>query len=457
MNQLLLDSAQAGGETLVCRLTPSGRIDVLLGAFEDGAPVPAKAANQILAAFNAGRGHGVLHLAVAQLATDLPVSLSFWRDLGRIFVAKVCGALDPTDPESLVLPEADPDEIDTLITAVPPMQGAEILDAAVVRDIWSELGTALSSAAQGFKDGVSGYLKKYSSVWNVVGRVCFHLAENKRAPAHPFAFIATYVHKVSKQAKPLHLPLARALEDYAGAKNRQKLLALLAPLSRAAERSEFICELVDTGGIYHPLSWTPKEAHRFLGEIAVYEQAGLTVRVPAWWSAKARPRPKVSVSVGGKQPSTLGMDALLDFDVGLTLDGKKLTKRETKELLRASHGLVLIKGKWVEVDREKLSQILDHWHNVQMQAQAGVSFAEAMRMLSGIGLEGEDDGGTNERPEWSEVIAGKWLSSRLAALRSPDLRAGIEANAGLEAELRTSALCCTGLGAWTAASIRRRP
>jgi non-specific serine/threonine protein kinase len=437
MGQLSLNSAQGGGETLVCRLTPSGRIDVQPGASDDGPLVSTKAAKQIIDAFNAGRGHGALHLAAAQLATDLPPSLAYWRDVGRAFVGRVCGALDPTDPKSLVIPEPDPDEIETLAHAVPPMQGAEILDAALLGDIWSDMGTALSAEAAGFKDGVQGYLKKHGSVWNVVGRVCFHLAENKRDPEYPFAFIATYVHKVGKTAKPQHLPLGRALKEYTGTKNRQKLLALLAPLSRAAEQSEFIRELVDAGDIYHPLSWTPREAHRFLCEMTLYEQAGLVVRMPDWWSAKNRPRPKVSVSVGGKAPSALGMDALLDFDVGLTLDGKKLTHREIEELLSASHGLVLIKGKWVEVNRDKLSQVLDQWRDVQKQAQAGgISFGEAMRMLAGARFNGDDEGIEDARPEWSEVIAGKWLSSRLDALRSPELRTDIEANAGLQAELR---------------------
>ncbi len=437
MTQLALDSGPKSGETLVCRLTPSGRIDVQPGAPEDVPFLTTKAAQQIIEAFNDGRGKGVLHLGAAELLTDLPPSLSYWRDVGRIFVGRVCGALDPTDPKSLVVPDPDPDEITNLAQAVPPMQGAEILSATLLGDIWSDLGTALTAEAKGYKDGVQGYLKKHSSVWNVVGRVCFHLAENKRDPEFPFAFIATYVHKVSKQAKPQHLPLGRALKDYAGTKNRQKLLALLAPLSRAAEQSAFIRELVDAGDIYHPLSWSPKEAHRFLCEIALYEQAGLVVRMPDWWSANNKPRPKVSVSVGGKAPSTLGMEALLDFDVGLTLDGMNLSKREIEELLTASDGLVLIKGKWVEVDREKLSQVLDQWRDVQMQAQAGgVSFGEAMRMLSGARLNGDDEGIEDARPDWSEVIAGKWLSSRLDALRSPELRADIEANAGLTAELR---------------------
>ncbi len=317
------------------------------------------------------------------------------------------------------------------------MLGAENISLSLLCNIWSDAGTALSVRAKEHKDGVQGYLKKNSSIWNVVGRVCFHLAENKRDPEFPFAFIATYVNKVSKQAKPQHLPLGRALKDYAGARNRQKLLNLLAPLSRAAEQSHLISELVDTGDIYHPLSWTAHDAHRFLREIALYEQAGLVVRMPDWWSPKNIPRPKVSVSVGSEAPSTLGVDALLDFDVGLTLGGAKLSKREIEELLASTEGLVLIKGKWVEVDRDKLTQVLDQWRDVQRQAQAGgVSFGEAMRMLSGARLNDDGEGIEDARPEWSEVIAGKWLSSRLDALRSPELQADIETNAGLSAVLR---------------------
>lgn len=437
MSQLSLKSSASNGESLVCRLTPSGRIDVQPGPSDSGPILPTKAADQITKSFFAGRGNGVLHLGAAELSTDLPPSLSFWRDLGKVFIGRVCGSLDPTEPQKLILPDPDNEEIAGLIQSVPPMQGAELLNSELLANIWSDMGEALVIEAKNFNEGVQGYLKKHSSVWNVVGRVCFHLAENKRDPEYPFAFIATYVHKISKQAKPQHLPLRQALKEYAGAKNRQKLLALLAPLSRAAEESEFIRELVDSGDIYHPLSWSPQEAHRFLCEIALYEQAGVVVRMPDWWSAKNKPRPKVSVSVGGKAPSTLGMDALLDFNVSLTLDGKKLTKREIEDLLSASQGLVLIKGKWVEVDSDKLSQVLDQWRDVQKQAETGgISFGEAVRMLSGARLNGEDEEIENVRPEWSEVIAGKWLSSRLDSLRSPELRANDDANAGLKAELR---------------------
>ena len=439
--QLSLDRAPGVDDTLICGLTPSGCIDIRPGRAEDGPQISATAAQRILDAFRAGRGHGVLQLGSGELGRDLHPTLSYWRDIGQALVGRVCGVFDPIDPtrnNSLVVPAPTPDEIEAYLQSAPPMQGAEFITPALLLDLWSEIGQALTLEAASFKEGVKGYLEKQNSAWNVVGRVCFHLAENKRDPHLPFAFMATYVHKVSKHAKPQHLPLGRALKDYAGAKNRKKLLALLSPLSRAAEQSEFIRELVDSGDVYHPLSWTPGEAHRFLCEVALYEHAGLVVRMPDWWSATRRPRPKVSVSVGGNAPSHLGMNALLDFDIELTLDGEHLSTKEIERLLAASEGLVLIKGKWVEVDREKLGEVLDHWREVQVRARAGgVPFGEAMRMLAGVRLAADSTNGEEDaRPEWSEVIPGQWISSQLDALRSRELRAEIDANAGLAAQLR---------------------
>ena len=318
------------------------------------------------------------------------------------------------------------------------MPGAELITPGLLRALWSDTGKALAVRAAKSKGGVQGYLKAQSPIWNVVGRVCLHLAENKRDPEYPFAFIATYVHKVSRRAAPSHLPLGRALEEYAGARNRQKLLALLAPLSRAAQDSEFLRDLVDSGDVYHPLPWKPAQAHRFLSETALYEQAGLVVRTPDWWSAASRPRPKVSVTVGGKPPSVLGMEGLLDFDVALSIDGEELSRKEIEALLASTEGLALIRGKWVEVDRDKLSAVLAQWREVQSQARVeGIGFGEAMRMLAGVAL--DDRGGDGEGdglPEWSQVVAGKWLTGKLEALRASGVRSEIEAGAGLEAELR---------------------
>jgi non-specific serine/threonine protein kinase len=145
----------------------------------------------------------------------------------------------------------------------------------------------------------------------------------------------------------------------------------------------------------------------------------------------------VSVAVGSQTPSVVGMNALLNFDVSVTLDGDALTARELKQLLSGTDGLVLVKGKWVEVDRDKLAAVLADWRSVQTEArESGVSFGEAMRLLAGVSGRDLDDGSDDARPEWSEVVAGKWLAGQLAELRAPTLSAAIDANAGLRAQLR---------------------
>jgi non-specific serine/threonine protein kinase len=428
----------SGDLTLECTLSPSGHLHLQPDPAGAGPPLAPAVARRIGRAFEAGRGPGLLHLGVAEVGTELPPSLAYWRDFAQAFVARACGALDPTEPGAAAMPDATPEELAAFAEAVPPMQGAEAISAELLGELWRELGERLGREAKRAEGGVQGYLRRQSPVWHVVGRVCFHLAENRADPDYPFAFLATYVSRVSRHARPQHRPLGQALEEYAGARDRQKLLALLSPLSRAAEESELLRELVDSGDVYHPLSWTPREAHRFLGEVALYERCGLVVRTPDWWSAARRPRPRVTVSLGGEAPSELGMDALLDFDVRLSLEGEPLTAREIQALLSSSDGLVSIRGRWVEVDPARLAGVLQHWRELEQQAAEGISFREAMRLLAGAPPDGDDAEAAlaGERPEWSDVVAGKWLSSRLEALRSPALRSEIDAGAGLSAELR---------------------
>lgn len=47
--------------------------------------------------------------------------------------------------------------------------------------------------------------------------------------------------------------------------------------------------------------------------------------------------------------------ALLDFRLEVVLDGEKLSQSEVRELLSKSEGLALVRGRWVEVDAERLN------------------------------------------------------------------------------------------------------
>jgi non-specific serine/threonine protein kinase len=80
---------------------------------------------------------------------------------------------------------------------------------ALLVELWSDMGTVLG-AEKPYKDGVQGYFKKHGSVWNVVGRVCFHLAENKRDPGFPFAFIAFQGVRVGRRQGAFHIRDGRA-------------------------------------------------------------------------------------------------------------------------------------------------------------------------------------------------------------------------------------------------------
>src|SRR2546426_11895330 len=169
------------------------------------------------------------------------------------------------------------------------------------------------------------------------------------------------------------------------------------------------------------MAWTPAEAHRFLHAIPAFEAAGLIVRVPDWWRRRRPPRPEVAVRVGEKKPSAVGMDALLDFSVAVALGDEKLTAAEVRQLLASSGGLVRLRGQWVELDRERLREVLAHWERVRREAQdGGLSFLEGMRLLAGAGRTDDEAAVLAAGEGWSRVEAGAWLARTLEGLRGPD-------------------------------------
>jgi hypothetical protein len=56
-------------------------------------------------------------------------------------------------------------------------------------------------------------LKRCNAAWNLVGRVDFNFAENRKDDAAPFAFLATYTTRLPANGKAQHLPLAQALGE----------------------------------------------------------------------------------------------------------------------------------------------------------------------------------------------------------------------------------------------------
>ena len=166
--------------------------------------------------------------------------------------------------------------------------------------------------------------------------------------------MATYTTQLSAQATARHLPLGQALREYAGAANKDKLLSLLVPVQRAAEQCAWLKPLIDRGEIFHPLRWSPHEASWLLSSVPELESAGVVVRMPASWRANRPPRPQVTATVGARPPSALGLDGLLDFRME-RVAGRRATDRHGISNAARRHGrLVMLRGQWVEVDRERL-------------------------------------------------------------------------------------------------------
>jgi len=418
-------------------LSPGGRLFVEPDDQAEPKLSPAAGA-RLHEAFGASAAEGLVLLAGEFLHQPLPPGFDFWRGLARQFFTALCHNPDLENPATLSIPKPAAAELSGLAQNAPPMKGLEYLDGEVLGRLWDELDAHARAAIQQAPGGAAGWLKACNPAWQAVGRVTFHLAENKRNPAYPFAFLATYTHRMSEQGRVQHLPLGRALEEYAGARNRAALAALLSPVQRAAEQSKLARELLDSRAVFQPQVWRPDQAFAFLKDIPLLEQSGVVARIPDWWKAGHPPRPRVNVRIGEAGANLLGKDSLLDFRMEMTIEGEPLTQEELKALLQSASGLVLLKGKWVEVDRQKLQEVLDHWKKVQSAlGKDGVSLLQGLRLLSGFNPGQEE---TQEaqatRTEWSSVIAGRGLNELLEGMQNPGASAESDPGPALRAELR---------------------
>jgi superfamily II DNA or RNA helicase len=417
----------AATDFLVPLVTPHGHLRLVSDS--DAAPLPAALARRLGAAFARGSGHGLLHLGAAEVGSILPPSWAWWRDFAARYVTALCAT-----PEGHAVATPDDAALDALIADAPPMTGAEYLTTEVLIAYWTELDTALRDELVASNGPLQEFLRSLHPVWNLVGRVHFNLAENRRDAEAPFAFLATYTSRVSAHGNAQHLPLSHALAEFSDGKSRARLLSLLTPVQRAAERCGWLRAMVDSGEIYHPLRWLPADAYQFLIDVPKLEAAGIIVRAPRAWPAGHPSRPLVKASIGTRPPSLLGKDALLDFSMEVTLDGERLSAAEIKALLAAGNGLQLLRGRWVEVDRKKLGRMLERFQAIERAAaESGLPFAEAMRLVAGASF---DEAGNSADADWSQLVAGPWLAETLQGLRQPEGLAQVSPGAELKATLR---------------------
>ncbi len=389
--------------------------------------------------FGKSTAMGLTFLASQKCDIDLSASLVYWQQFARSYFRALCRQGTPGEGRWNHPQPPDEETLGQLLHAAPPMRGLEYLLPETLCCFWSELDALTQQKSAACKGGLPGYLKSLHSDWNIVGRVTFHLAENKKHAEQPFAFMATFTpagngaSAAGASAQVQHIPLSEALRQSIETKDTRQLDILLEPVSRAAQSTPLIADLLETRALFSPQAWSIPLAYQFLSSVPALEKSGIVVRVPNWWNASRPPRPQVDVRVGSRKQPSLSAGSL-DLQVNVSIDGQQLTKAELAELAKARQGLTFLRGKWVQVDQERLQSALDQWTSLQKQHVEGLGFLEGMRMLAGASIGGQEM--SEETRNWTRIQPGDWLEETLEQLRQPGGRLLVEAEKNLRATLR---------------------
>ena len=325
------------------------------GFCPDGRPEQLSPADQkLLGQFEQDRYGALYHMGLAEKSPYLSPSAVFLYQVSDAFFKTLTSLPELEISRGETRAEPSEEAADRLIRAVPFVIGAEYITEKWIRGIFRKLNEIFSREIGDYDGTVEMYLTEKNQHLHVPERIFFHLVENKDDD-FPFAFLATYATR-GEDGKVRHVPLKYALTEYKN--EREKLLALLACLNRAAEVSNLISGFVENGEMFHPLRLTSEEAYIFLKQIEDIESTGILCRIPNWWKRKAA-QVSMSVSMGEEKPSMLGFDTLVSMRPELTVDGVPLSREDIELLLAQTDGLAFLKGKWIEVDHERLKKLLE--------------------------------------------------------------------------------------------------
>lgn len=354
--------------------------------------------------FNADPFDALYHFGLEELPEQLSPSAAFLQKTAAAFFQVLTAQSDLELMRGQVKVEIGKELLQQIENSVPFAIGAEHIGKKWLTGVFGRLKHIFAVEIAGYEGAVSMYLTEKCQHLRVPERIFFHLVESGEAE-YPFAFLATYATKL-KGGKVRHVPLAHALTEFKN--DRKKLLALLSCLNRVAEVSGLVGGFVESGEMFHPLRLTASEAFTLLKDIPSIEAQGILCRVPNWWKKHAA-NVSLSVSVGEEKPAMLGLATLLTVQPRLVVDGMPLTREDIEYLLSQTNGLALLKGKWVEVDHDRLQRLLE-----QMEGLGGEeTLFDALR----IGLTGKND--TLPADVGPLVTNGKWLSQLLHKLRTP--------------------------------------
>jgi non-specific serine/threonine protein kinase len=350
-------------------------------------------------AFQADSWAFLYHLALDRTSIDAP-DLHYLVSIGTRFVEDATQKPEIEFTRETTTFSLSDETVQRIVASRPFFRGDSYFTPDWVREAYASIASVFCREISSFAGTVERYFAQANPELKTANRMYFHLVE-ANGQSFPFAFLATYAN-----AQAAHVPLSEALKEY---KNDQAtLLTLLAPLSKIAEQSPFIASLMESGELFKAVGLTSDEAYRFLREIPIYQEAGISCRIPDFWKRRKR-QVQVRLVVGQKKQSMFGAASLLDCHPEILVDGQLFTREELEDLLSTTNGLRLVKGRWVDVDRERLGQLLASYD--QLSRHNGfLTLNDVLRSQLGE---------PSKLPEDVEVENGVWLQQLLATLHNP--------------------------------------
>ena len=112
------------------------------------------------------------------------------------------------------------------------------------------------------------------------------------------------------------------------------------------------------------------EAFEFLKENAwILEDSGYKVIIPSWWTPKGRQRAKIRLRTSAKTTGStqavsrglFGLDSIISFQYELSIGNQVVSQKEWDALVNAKTPLIKFRGEWMELDRDKMAQMLEFW------------------------------------------------------------------------------------------------
>ncbi|HOG63637.1 MAG: DEAD/DEAH box helicase [Sedimentibacter sp.] len=399
-------------------------------------------------AFDNDKYKALFHLGFLTKEKWFSPSMEYLHKISETLIKKLSQQPEIELVRDMVQAELTEDEIYQFKDEIPFVIGMEYVDDNWLLNLWESILAVFKSEIKSYDGTVARYFADYNSNINVVGRVFFHLVENKNEE-YPFAFMATYTTKTVKSKRAIHTPLKNALSEFKG--DEKKLISLISTVIKAADKSLFISGLLESGELFSPLRLKAEEAYTVLKEIAIYEEAGIMCRVPNWWRKKSNSI-GIEVKVGEKEPSKVGLSSIIDFTPTLKLGDEDITEKELIEFLKMAEGLIQYKGKWVEINKEKLEAALKAFERVK-----NFAFDENLTLSEAMKLELNMDKALDIPSDDIDVSIsnGQWLRGLKETMLHPEIMEKVSIVPSLNANLRKyqekgyywlNTMCRYGLG-----------